>query len=114
MSENFRELWGEALRQIGEEYGRKGQEGDFRLWFNMEYVSDEGTEITVNVPSAFFWAQQVSKGYVSTVQEKLKELTGQEITLVHVETNRPVSKTSGAGQASGTRMISVSGFRLPM
>ncbi|MBQ6566602.1 MAG: chromosomal replication initiator protein DnaA, partial [Treponema sp.] len=77
MSEKLRELWGEALRQIGEEYGRKGQEGDFRLWFNMEYVSDEGTEITVNVPSAFFWAQQVSKGYVSTVQEKLKELTGQ-------------------------------------
>ena len=107
MSENFRELWGEALRQIGEEYGRKGQEGDFRLWFNMEYVSDEGTEITVNVPSAFFWAQQVSKGYVSTVQEKLKELTGQEITLVHVETNRPVSKTSGAGQASGTGQSSV-------
>ncbi len=109
MSENFRELWGEALRQIGEEYGRKGQEGDFRLWFNMEYVSDEGTEITVNVPSAFFWAQQVSKGYVSTVEEKLKELTGQEITLVHVETNRPVSQAAGTGHnAAGSQTASPS------
>ena len=97
MSENFRELWGEALRQIGEEYSSKGQEGDFRLWFNMEYVSDEGTEITVNVPSAFFWAQQVSKGYVPKVEEKLKELTGQDITLKHLETNKPVS---GAGSQS--------------
>ena len=101
MSENFRELWGEALRQIGEEYHNKGQEEDFRLWFNMEYVSDKGNEITINVPSAFFWAQQVSKGYISTVQEKLKELTGQEITLVHVETNRPVSNNARTGQAAG-------------
>ncbi|MBQ9538097.1 MAG: chromosomal replication initiator protein DnaA [Treponema sp.] len=96
MSENFRELWGEALRQIGEEYVSKGQEGDFKLWFNMEYVRDEGNKITVNVPSAFFWAQQVSKGYVAKVEEKLKELTGQELELVHVETNTPVSKSEPA------------------
>lgn len=92
MSENFRECWDEALRLIGEEYTSKGQEGDFKLWFNMEYVGDSGDEITVNVPSAFFWAQQVSKGYVSKVQDKLKELTGQSLTLVHVETNKRVSE----------------------
>ena len=95
MSENFRELWDEALRQIGEEYRQKGQESDFRLWFNMKYVGDEGNEITVNVPSAFFWAQQVSKGYVAKVEETLRNLTGQELSLRHVETNIPVS-----GQAS--------------
>lgn len=94
MSENFREFWGEALRLIREEYTSKGQEGDFKLWFNMEYVGDSGNEITVNVPSAFFWAQQVSKGYVSKVQETLRDLTGQELTLVHVETNKPVSSQS--------------------
>ena len=95
MSENFRAFWDEALRQIGEEYRQKGQEGDFRLWFNMEYVGDEGNEITVNVPSAFFWMQQVGKGYVSKVEEVLATLTGQEISLRHLETNRPVS--GGAG-----------------
>ncbi len=98
MSENFREFWGEALRLIREEYTSKGQEGDFKLWFNMEYVGDSGNEITVNVPSAFFWAQQVSKGYVSKVQETLKNLTGQDLTLVHVETNRPVSAQASQPQ----------------
>lgn len=91
MSENFRAFWDEALRQIGEEYKNNNQESDFKLWFNMEYVSDEGNEITVNVPSAFFWMQQNSKGYVAKVEETLSSLTGQKITLKHVETNRPVS-----------------------
>ncbi len=91
MSENFRECWDEALRQIREQYVSRKLEDDFKLWFNMVYVGDTGNEITVNVPSAFFWAQQVNKGYVSEVEGKLKELTGQDLTLVHVETNTRVS-----------------------
>ena len=90
MSEqNYRVFWEEALKQIHEEYKNKGQENDFNLWFKMEYVEDTLNEITVSVPSDFMWKMMSEKGNVSIVQNKIHELSGQDISLTYVVKTKP-------------------------
>ena len=88
MSEqNYQAFWNEVLNIIHEEYKQKGQEDEFKLWFNMEYVKDTFSEITVAVPSEFMWNSMVQKGYIKSVQEKIKEMTGQDVSIAHVSKN---------------------------
>ena len=89
MSEqNYQAFWTEVLNLIHEEYKAKGQEDEFKLWFNMEYVKDTLTEITVAVPSEFMWTRMVSMGYVKAVQEKIEELTGQNVSITYIAKNK--------------------------
>jgi len=75
MSEqNYQAFWNEVLNIIHEEYRQKGQEDEFKLWFNMEYVKDTLSEITVSVPSEFMWKSMVQRGYVEAVQKKIFEI----------------------------------------
>ena len=65
MSEhNYKDIWQEAMRQIGEEYKASGKDSDFQLWFNMEYVEDFSNTITVSVPSTFMCGQMQKRGHV--------------------------------------------------
>src|SRR5574344_86019 len=87
MSEqNYRVFWEEALKQIHDEYKEKGLEDDFKLWFNMEYVKDSISTITVSIPSEFMWKTMNDKGFVLAVQNKINELTGQKIDLNYIVT----------------------------
>lgn len=89
MSEqNYRTFWEEALNQIHEEYKLKGQESEFKLWFNMEYIEDNIESITVSVPSDFMWISMVNKGYVNAVETKIAELCGQNISLLYIVKKR--------------------------
>lgn len=95
MSEqNYQAFWNEVLNIIHEEYRQNGKEDEFKLWFNMEYVKDTFSEITVSVPSEFMWKAMVSRGYVTNVQAKILELTGQNVTLKHVPRNNFASSPS--------------------
>jgi chromosomal replication initiator protein len=88
MSEqNYQAFWNEVLNIIHEEYKQKGQEDEFKLWFNMEYVKDTLSKITVSVPSEFMCNSMVQKGYVKSVQEKIKEMTGQDVSITHIAKN---------------------------
>ncbi len=79
MSEhNYKEIWQEAMRQIGEEYKASGKESDFQLWFKMEYVEDNYNTITVSVASTFMWSQMQIQGSVKAVANKICALTGQK------------------------------------
>ena len=79
MSEhNYRDFWLEAMRQIREEYKAQGKEMEFQLWFNMEYVEDSFTTITVSVPSTFLWDQMLKKGHVRIVENRICALTGRK------------------------------------
>jgi chromosomal replication initiator protein len=85
MSEqNYKAFWDEALKMIHEEYNAKGQENEFQLWFNMEYVEDTLKEITVSVPSDFMWKSMTDRGYVKDVTDKINEITGQNINLKYI------------------------------
>lgn len=92
MSEqNYRAFWDEALKQIHDEYKEKGQENEFKIWFKMDYVEDNLSQITVAVPSEFMWSRMVSMGYVEAVQKKIAELSGQNIVITYIESNKPIS-----------------------
>ena len=78
MSEhNYKEVWQYAMNQIHEDYKKNGQETEFKLWFNMDYIEDTLTDITVSVASEFLWQTMVSKGNIRKVEQKICELTGQ-------------------------------------
>ena len=88
MSEqNYKAFWDEALKQIHEEYKSQGQEDQFSLWFNMTYLEDSISEITVTVPSSFMWGQMVKMGNVAKVESKIKELCGQTISINYIVKN---------------------------
>jgi chromosomal replication initiator protein len=89
MSEqNYLAFWNEALERIHEEYKSKGQESEFKLWFNMEYLEDTLDEITVSVPSDFMWISMVNKGYISAIESKIEELCGRTIKIGYVVKKR--------------------------
>ena len=64
------------MSQIEKEYKEKGQEDQFKLWFNVEYVEDNIKEITVNVPSSFMWQTMLLKGNIGIIKEKIKQISG--------------------------------------
>ncbi len=85
MSEqNYKAIWQEALTQIEAEYRENGQETEFNLWYNMEYVEDEKETITVSVPSDFMWSQMTERGNVKRVEEKILEISGQSIKIKYI------------------------------
>ena len=91
MSEqNYKEFFEESLNIIHQEYISQGKEDDFRLWFNLSYVEDTISEITVSVASQFMWDQMVNRGNVKKIQQTISELTGQNIVLKHIIKKRVI------------------------
>lgn len=91
MSEyNYREFFQEAMNQIQLEYKSAGKEDQFTLWFNLTYVEDTISTITVSVASEFMWLQMNSRGSIEKLRQKIAELTGQSITLQHVVRSQSV------------------------
>ena len=82
MSENnYKEIWKEALSQIENQYKKENRETEFYLWFNLEYMSDEGNSIKVSVASDFMRAQMLSHDVVKSIKDKIKEITGIDIEI---------------------------------
>ncbi|MDE7140283.1 MAG: chromosomal replication initiator protein DnaA, partial [Treponemataceae bacterium] len=77
--QNYREVFAEAMTQIHDEYRQAGKESEFMLWFNVNYLKDTISEITVSVASEFMWQQMVSKGNIQKIEAKIYELVGQNI-----------------------------------
>lgn len=89
MSEqNYKDFFEEAMSQIHQEYIASGTENDFKLYFNFEYVEDTISEITVSVASEFMWTRMVKKGNVERLQQKIYELTGQNISIRHIVSSK--------------------------
>lgn len=95
MSEqNYKDFFEESMSQIHQEYVESGNENDFKLYFNFEYVEDTISEITVSVASEFMWTRMVKKGNVERLQEKIAELTGQNISIKHIVSTKPAEAPS--------------------
>ncbi len=92
MSEqNYKEIFEEAKNQIHNEYRSIGQETEFILWFNFEYVEDSNNEITVSVPSTFLGKSMESRGNFKKMQSKIEELTGINISIKYIVRQKTVS-----------------------
>lgn len=82
MSENnFQEIWKESLNQLREQYKQENRENEFKLWFNLEYVSDEQNIITAAVASDFMRESMVKRGNIEIIKNKIKEICGAEIEI---------------------------------
>ena len=82
MSENnFQEIWKESLNQLCEQYKQENRENEFKLWFNLEYVSDEQNIITAAVASDFMRESMVKRGNIEIIKNKIKEICGAEIEI---------------------------------
>ena len=79
MSEKiYEEAFKYAMDSLHKEYIAKDKESEFVFNFNVNYVEDKIDEITVSVASTFMKAQVTSKGSLSVIEAKLKEITGQQ------------------------------------
>lgn len=87
-SQNYKDFFEEAIKQIREEMNANNQSDEFTLWFNMDYVEDILSQITVSVSSEFMWIQMNSKKYVQRLEDKINELTGQQISITHIVKNK--------------------------
>ena len=87
-SQNYKDFFEEAIKQIREEMNANNQSDEFTLWFNMDYVEDTLSRITVSVSSEFMWIQMNSKKYVQRLEDKINELTGQQISITHIVKNK--------------------------
>ena len=83
MSEKiYKEAWDYTMKVIHDLYKSQNKEDEFKIWFNMSYVEDTIDTITISVASNFLRQMIQKKGYFDVVQNKLKEITGQnDITL---------------------------------
>ena len=88
--QNYKDFFDEAMKQIRDEYRAAGNENEFLLNFNLSYIEDTISEITVSVSSKFMWDRMVLKGYIEKIQSKINELTGQKINLSPIFNSKPV------------------------
>ena len=79
MSEKiYEEAWHYTIKVLEEEFKKENKEDFFKIWFNMHYVEDTIDTITVSVNSNFLKTTMDQKGSFKIVEEKLKEVIGQD------------------------------------
>ncbi len=72
---NLQDFWNETLSQLKTDM----DEGEFSFVFSsLQFESSTGNRITLSVPSAFF-REQLKGKYLRVLEDKLQELTGQDI-----------------------------------
>ena len=82
MSENlYQDAWNYALDELHKKYISEDRESEFLFNFNINYVSDDKNIITVSVQSPFMKNQVTSKGSLNIIQNKIREITGLDLTL---------------------------------
>jgi chromosomal replication initiator protein len=74
----YKVFWEETLNIIRSEKN----EQEFAMWFDMEYLRATEKEITVTVPSTFY-RDQVKQRYQNYIENKIKSLTGKDISLAY-------------------------------
>ena len=78
MSEKiYEEAWHYTIKVLEEDFKKQNKEDFFKIWFNMHYVEDTIDTITVSVNSNFLKTTMDQKGSFRIVEEKLKEVIGQ-------------------------------------
>ena len=91
-SQNYKDFFSEAINQIHQEMADQGLEEDFQIWFNLTYIDDSISQINVSVPSEYMWLQMNSKGYIQKIEDKINELCGQNINIIHKTNPKPAAK----------------------
>jgi len=74
---NYSIFWKESINQIQNSI----TDQEFQMWFkNMNYIESGEAQIIISVPSSFY-KDQVTQRYLSLIEGKLLELSGQKISI---------------------------------
>ncbi|MDR2617834.1 MAG: chromosomal replication initiator protein DnaA, partial [Treponema sp.] len=74
---DYKPFWNETINQLRQELG----ESEFTIWLsNLGYLKASETEIVASVPSVFF-REQFKSRYHNRIQEKLRELSGKDLSI---------------------------------
>jgi len=94
-------FWAEAMNQFQEELS----EQEFTMWFNrISYIRSDDSRLVVGVPSSFY-RDQVKQRYLSSIEEKLFELSGNKLAIefeVH-KMEASATKEPGSNGRKSTR-----------
>jgi chromosomal replication initiator protein len=75
---DYKIFWDETTEQLRREVG----EEEFTIWFsNLKYLKASEIEIIIAVPS-FFFQEQFKPRYHKRIEEKIRELTGKNLSIV--------------------------------
>lgn len=80
----YKEAFKYAMDELHKEYIKKNDEDTFVLWFNLDYVEDTKDEITVSVKTQFLSYNMTKNGYIDIIQNKIREITGQNNIVIKV------------------------------
>ena len=80
----YQEAFEYAMNELHQEYIAKNDEDTFLLWFNLDYVEDTIDTITVSVKTEFLSFNMKKNGYITIIQNKIREITGQENIVLNV------------------------------
>ena len=80
----YQEAFEYAMNELHKEYIAKNDEDTFLLWFNLDYVEDTIDTITVSVKTEFLSFNMKKNGYITIIQNKIREITGQENIVLNV------------------------------
>lgn len=78
-------FWEEAIKLLQIDYREENRSEEFTLWVSViEFIDSKGLVITVGVPSPFFKDQLNRRGDIKRIQDKIFELSGQNIEIEFV------------------------------
>ena len=80
----YQEAFEYAMNELHQEYIANNDEDTFLLWFNLDYVEDTIDTITVSVKTEFLSFNMKKNGYITIIQNKIREITGQENIVLNV------------------------------
>lgn len=80
----YQEAFEYAMNELHKEYIAKNDEDTFLLWFNLDYVEDTIDTITASVKTEFLSFNMKKNGYITIIQNKIREITEQENIVLNV------------------------------
>ena len=80
----YQEAFEYAMNELHKEYIAKNDEDTFLLWFNLDYVEDTIDTITASVKTEFLSFNMKKNGYITIIQNKIREITGQKNIVLNV------------------------------
>lgn len=99
MSEKiYEEAFKYAMEELHKQYISEDRENEFIFNFNVNYVDDDKETVNVSVASPFMKNQVTTKGSLTVIENKLKEVTGLNNLklncIIKAENNSPTENSS--------------------
>lgn len=105
MSEKiYEEAFKYAMEELHKQYISENRENEFIFNFNVNYVDDDKDTVNVSVASPFMKNQVTTKGSLTVIENKLREVTGLNnlklSCIIKAENNSPIENSSQSSSQS--------------